>query len=98
MSANTGFAPQYKPATMQFWSQVKETRYDEKGNIILERRDVGDYLYFDPFINIQIKRVRAYFKYSHLNSIWGSGDHFMTVGYPANPKSMKFGISWNFYD
>lgn len=92
------FAPQYNPATMQFCSQVKETRYDEKGNIILERRDVGDYLYFDPFINIQIKRVRAYFKYSHLNSIWGSGDHFMTVGYPANPKSMKFGISWNFYD
>lgn len=92
------YAPRYNPATMQFCSQIEQTIYDSKGEIIQERRKVGNYPYLDPFLNMQIKRVRVYFKYSHVNSQWGNTDHFMTVGYPTNPQSMKFGLSWNFYD
>ena len=78
------YAPSYTPATMQFHTQ--------------KDRRVGNYGYFDPFINMQLKRCRAYLKYEHVNYNWGSDDYFNAVHYPANPATMKFGISWNFYD
>lgn len=78
------YAPQYIPAIMQFASQSE--------------RKVGDHPYIDPFINIQLKRARIYLKMEHVNTGWPSKDSFYTVGYPANPRTFKFGVSWNFYD
>ncbi|MBR6251351.1 MAG: putative porin [Bacteroidales bacterium] len=78
------YAPAYTPGIMQFHTQ--------------KIREVGGYGYFDPFINIQLKRCRGYLKYEHVNYLWGSRDYFNTVNYPANPATIKFGISWNFYD
>lgn len=93
-------APLYNPATMQFCSQEIKEKKNEKGETIVVGRKFGNYVYFDPFVNIQIKRVRAYFKYSHVNSMWKwfEDSYFLTAGYPSNPQTMKFGISWNFYD
>lgn len=101
MQYNTKYyAAQYNPATMQFCSPVGEgqTLTDKSGKVVRQRRKVGGHPFLDPYVNIQIKRVRAYFKYSHVNSFWSDRDYFIMPGYPANPHSMKFGISWNFYD
>lgn len=78
------YAPKYIPAIQQFCSQ--------------KERKVGDYHYFDPFLNFQLKRARIFVKYEHVNSGWGSKDYFHTIHYPANPQMFKFGVSWNFYD
>jgi len=83
------WAPQYKPAIMQFCPQDQEAQ---------DKHKVGDYPYIDPFVNMQLKRARIYVKYEHLNAKWGSRDYFHTVHYPANPGFFKVGVSWNFYD
>lgn len=78
------YAPAYNHAIMQFVPQ--------------EERKVGNYGYFDPFLNFHLKKIRAYVKYEHVNQLWGSKDYFHTIHYPANPATFKFGLSWNFYD
>ncbi|MCF0190543.1 MAG: putative porin [Marinilabiliaceae bacterium] len=78
------FAPKYVPAIMQFCAQTE--------------REVGNYGYFDPFVNLHLKKIRIYVKYEHVNYLWGSHDAFHTIGYPASPNAIKFGLSWNFYD
>ncbi|MDO4462118.1 MAG: putative porin [Bacteroidia bacterium] len=78
------YAPKYAPALMQYCAQGK--------------RKVGDYGFFDPFINFHLKRARVYLKYDHVNSLWGSTDYFHTLDYAAAPAMFKFGLSWNFYD
>ncbi|MCQ2215832.1 MAG: putative porin [Bacteroidales bacterium] len=78
------YAPKYMPALLQFYAQ--------------NECKVGDYGYFDPFINFHLKRIRVYVKYDHINSAWRSKNYFHTTGYPAATGSFKFGLSWNFYD
>ena len=78
------YTPTYIPALMQFCVQNEQK--------------IGDYPYFDPFLNFQLKRARIYLKYEHVNSLWGSQNYFHTLHYPANPNTFKFGVSWNFYD
>lgn len=81
------YAPQYIPAIMQFATQSRK-----------ERRKVGDHPYIDPFLNFQLKRARIYVKYEHINNGWPTHNSFHTIHYPANPGTLKFGVSWNFYD
>lgn len=78
------YAPKYMPALMQYYAQSEQK--------------VGDYGFFDPFINFHLKRIRVYVKYEHVNSKWGSKDYFLSPNYPAAPGTFKFGLSWNFYD
>ena len=78
------YTPAYNPAIMQFVPQ--------------HEREIGNYAYFDPFLNFHLKKIRAYVKMEHINNLWGSDDHFNTIHYPANPQTFKFGLSWNFYD
>ncbi len=78
------YTPKYITPIMQFVPQ--------------HEREIGNYGYFDPYVNFHLKKIRAYFKYEHVNYYWGSNDHFHTIHYPANPGTFKFGLSWNFYD
>ena len=78
------YTPYYLPATGQFIAQ--------------NQRKIGDYPFVDAFLNFQLKRARIYVKYDHVNKGWPDNNYFYTVGYPANPRSLKFGVSWNFYD
>ena len=78
------YAPSYIPAIMQFVAQ--------------NDRKVGGYGFFDPYVNFHLKKIRAYAKYEHVNSHWGSQDYFLLPGYAANPATFKFGLSWNFYN
>ncbi len=78
------YSPAYQPAIMQFYVQ--------------NERKTGGHIYLDPFINFHIKRVRFYLRYDHVNKKWGSQDYFHTIHYPSNPGTMRFGLSWNFYD
>ena len=78
------YAPFYMPATGQFTVQN-----DEK---------VGDYPWVDVFLNFQLKRARIYVKYDHVNQGYPDQPYYTTYNYPGNPRALKFGVSWNFYD
>lgn len=78
------YAPAYMPALSRFYVQ--------------NERKVGDYPYVDLFLNMQLKRARIFIKLDHLSMGMTSNQYFHTVGYPASPRSLRFGVSWNFYD
>nr|WP_321405470.1 putative porin [uncultured Carboxylicivirga sp.] len=78
------YAPFYMPATGQFTIQKEEK--------------VGDYPWVDAFLNFQLKRARVYIKYDHVNQGYPNKPFYTTYNYPGNPRVMKFGVSWNFYD
>lgn len=82
---NTKFyAPAYMPALALFYLQ------DEK--------QIGGYPYIDFFVNFKIKRARIFFKIQHLNSGLIKREYFTTIHYPMNERSIKFGVSWSFYN
>jgi len=78
------FAPAYMPATGQFHVQ--------------NERQVGDYPFVDVFLNMQLKRARIFVKLDHVTQGLTSNQYFHTAFYPANPRGLRFGVSWNFYD
>ena len=74
----------WMPATRTFYLQDNIT--------------TGGYIYADAFLNIKIKRARMFLKYQHVNSGWKDYNYFMTPHYPQPDRSLKFGVSWLFYD
>ncbi len=78
------YAPMYMPATGQFVNQMNEK--------------VGNYPFIDAFVNLQLKRARIYVKFDHVNQGYPDEPYYSTYHYPANPRNLKFGVSWNFYD
>jgi len=74
----------YMPAIGQFYNQ--------------NERKLGDYLFVDFYINFKVKRTRFFLKYDHLNSGFTDARYFNALNYPANDRSLKFGLSWTFYD
>jgi len=78
------YAPKYMPATSMFVNQ-KDVK-------------LGNYPFVDAFVNIQLKRARIYVKFDHVNQGYPDDPYYTAYKYPANPRSLKFGVSWNFYD
>ena len=78
------YSPKYNPALGAF--------------AIQHERKIGDFPFITPFLNAHIKRFNFYVQYDFVNAGWPSYDYFLTVGYPNNPGTLKFGVTWNFYD
>lgn len=78
------YAPAYMPATGQFHLQ--------------NERKIGDYPFIDLFLNMQIERTRFFIKMDHVTMGYMGNNYFHAINYPANPRGLKFGLSWNFYD
>ena len=81
------YAYAYMPATGMFYLQ--------------EEQKIGNYPFFDFFLNFQIKRARVFVKTDGLNTVFKKylgKENFMVYRYPTNDFRMKFGVSWAFYD
>lgn len=80
------YAPNYMPATGQFFVQDVDAPDYQK---------YGKYLYMDAFINFQLKNARFYVEFNHFNSLWTK--HYNSLymrGYAMDPKYVKFGLSF----
>jgi len=78
------FADSYNPATRSFYLQ--------------DRREIGDYLYMDVFINLKIQRARFFVTYTHFNAIFMGRNYYTTPDYPMQDAAFKFGVAWRFHD
>lgn len=79
------FANNYSPALSQYYNQS-----DSK---------IGDLVYADAFLNIKIKRARAFVKGRDLNTLLNSKKAYLaTNNYPIQPTKLTFGLAWGFYD
>lgn len=60
---------------------------------------VGNYLWGDIFINLQVKRASIYAKAGHLNSLLEKEAHYFTLPhYPGKGFGLFFGMTWKFFD
>lgn len=78
------YSDAYMPATGMFYRQ----------NIA----KTGEYPFLDGFLNWKVKRTRFFIKYTNALAGPAGYNYFTTYGYPMNPGSLKFGLSWTFYD
>jgi hypothetical protein len=85
MRYNTSyFADAYMPATRSFYLQ--------------NEKKIGDYIYADVFLNLQIKRARLFIKYQNLGSLAQDYRYYTVPSYPMQDHGYRFGLSWMFYD
>ncbi|WP_148372167.1 putative porin [Bacteroides bouchesdurhonensis] len=81
------FAPAYMPATEQFYLQPDN-----------DRVKIGGYPIVNVYANLHLKRTRFYVMMYHVNQGISKPNYFLAPHYPINPRVLKFGLSWNFYD
>lgn len=80
-------APAYMPATQQFHLQPED-----------DLVKIGGYPIVNAYLNIHLKRTRIFVMMYHVNAGMGNRQSFLVPHYPINPRLLKIGISWNFYD
>jgi hypothetical protein len=81
------YAPDYSPAIGQYYNQSAD-----------DRVEIGGYPIVNLYANLHLKRTRFFIQWYHFNSGSGNGMAFLAPHYPINPKMIKFGLSWNFFD
>lgn len=78
------FADGYNPIVHQFYRQNSQK--------------VGNYLYFDMNITMQVERIAFFVRASNLlDGVFGY-TYFTTPNYPMEGRRFQIGISWKFYD
>lgn len=82
--ATAYFANAYNPAISEFHIQNDKM--------------IGNYPFIDVFLNIRVKKLRAFFKIEHLNAGWLGYTYYHIPHYPVNDLSWKFGVNWAFLD
>ncbi len=68
---------------------------------VQKEQEIGNYPFFDVFLNLQLRRARIFVKTEGLNTLLNSSlgkEYFMVYRYPLNEMRVKFGVSWAFYD
>ena len=75
--------------------------YDPAGGLFYHQHEtkVGNYIWGDVFINLQVRRASIYAKAGHVNALWESHPtYFLLPHYPGQKFGFFWGIVWNFFD
>jgi hypothetical protein len=78
------YADQYNPSNRTYYLQ--------------DKREIGNYLYMDVYLNLKIQRARLYVAYTHFNTSFMSYKYYTTPTYPMPDAAFKFGVAWRFHD
>jgi hypothetical protein len=65
---------------------------------IQDEKEVGNYVYANAFLNLQIKRARLFVKYHNLGFLLKDYRYYTVPTYPMRDGGIRFGVSWMFYD
>jgi len=74
----------YMPATNQFYLQ--------------DKKNYGDYVFVDIFLNAQIDRFRFFLMAQHINQGLMGDKYILCPNYPMPDRSLKAGLVWMFFD
>ncbi|MBN1111480.1 MAG: hypothetical protein JXA53_01020 [Bacteroidales bacterium] len=84
MFATEYYAPAYNPAIGVFYNQ-REKKF-------------GNYPWVDAFLNVKVKRLVFYMKYSHFNNFFSPDNYFSTLHNPTPKATLTYGFIWRFYN
>jgi hypothetical protein len=65
---------------------------------IQNEKKIGNYIYADVYITLEVKRARLFAKYSHVNSYLGDYRYYLAPHYPARDARFYFGVAWRFHN
>ena len=80
-------APDYSPVIGQFYLQNPNSKIS-----------IGGCPMVNVYANLHLKRTRFYVMMYNVNQNSGNSRYFLGPHYPINPKMIKAGLSWNFFD
>jgi hypothetical protein len=80
-------APEYAPAIGQYAVQAND-----------EKVKIGNYPIVNVYANFHLKHTRFFVMMSHVNAGSGKKNYFLTPHHPLNGRTLRFGLSWNFYN
>ncbi len=85
---------------IRYHTKFKADGYDPLLGVFFkqDKIEVGNYLWADFFINLQVKRASIYAKAGHFNSFLESHSYYLLPHYPANQFGFYFGLTWKFFD
>ncbi len=85
---------------LRYHTLFKADTYDPTLGVFYRQNDaeVGNYIWADFFINLQIKRASIYAKAGHFNSYLEQQAHCIIPGYPSKQFGFYFGLTWKFFD
>ena len=85
---------------LRYHTLFKADGYDPTLGLFYRQNEVevGNYLWADLFVNLQIKRATIYAKAGHLNSYLEQQAHCIIPGYPSKQFGFYFGVTWKFFD
>ena len=85
---------------LRYHTAYKADGYDPTLGVFYRQNEVevGNYIWADFFINLQIKRASIYAKAGHLNSYLEQQAHCIIPGYPSKQFGFYFGLTWKFFD
>jgi hypothetical protein len=63
-----------------------------------KEKEIGNYPFVEAFLNAKWKRTNLFVKVDHLNMGYLDNQYYTALHYPYNPRMLKFGLSWMFYD
>ena len=75
--------------------------YDYRTGLFCHQDEVkvGNYIWGDIFVNIQVKRASIYLKGGHINALWESNPNYFTLPhYPGRKFGLYWGVTWRFFD
>lgn len=61
-------------------------------------KEVGNYPFIDVFLNLRVKKFRAFVQFTHINSGWLGYNYYHVPHYPVNDFAWHFGVNWAFLD
>ena len=80
-------APDYSPVIGQFYLQNPS-----------DKISIGGCPIVNVYANLHLKRTRFYVMMYNVNQTSGNSRYFLAPHYPVNPRMIKAGLSWNFFD
>ena len=80
-------APEYVPGIGQYALQGNESKVK-----------VGNYPIVNVYANFHLQHTRFFVMMSHANAGSGKKNYFLAPHYPLNGSTIRFGLSWNFYN
>ena len=78
------YALAYMPAVRDFYVQ--------------NEKKIGNYLYTDVYLTLQIKQARLFIKYANLTGLLGNYTYYMSPNYPSRDARFYFGVNWRFHN
>lgn len=85
--------------TFKYFSKYKMNAYNPLINeFTLQNTDeIGDFPMLDFFVNIQVSRLRAFFKVENFSASFTGRDYYSAPSYPYRDLTVRFGLVWNFF-